>query len=109
MRFPVFDNDLWVFICDKQSLSPIALGIADFDRNIGEGSLEWIQALPDYRGRGLGTKIVFELLFRLKEKASFITVSGEVYNPTNPETLYRKCGFSGDDVWYVFRNGRTAE
>jgi len=109
MQFPVFDNDLWVFICDEQNMSPVALGIADFDSDMGEGSLEWIQVLPEYRGCGLGTKIVLELLSRLKEKASFITVSGEVNNPTNPESLYRKCGFSGDDVWCVFRDGRSAE
>ena len=107
MQFPVFDNDLWVFICDKQNMSPVALGIADFDSDMGEGSLEWIQVLPEYRGCGLGTSIVLELLSRLKEKASFITVSGEVNNPTNPESLYRKCGFSGDDVWCVFKNGET--
>ena len=39
----------------------------------------------------------------MKEKADFVTVSGECDNPTNPETLYRKCGFNGNDIWYVFR------
>jgi len=40
----------------------------------------------------------------LKDNAAFITVSGEVDNPTNPEMLYRKYGFSGDDVRCVIRN-----
>jgi GNAT superfamily N-acetyltransferase len=106
-QFPVFDNDLWVFICDKQNLLPVALGIADFDSDLGEASLEWVQVLPEYRGCGLGAKIVLELLSRLKDKASFVTVSGEVDNPTNPESLYRKCGFIGDDVWCVFWNRGT--
>jgi ribosomal protein S18 acetylase RimI-like enzyme len=108
-QFPVFDNDLWVFICEKQSNQSVALGIADFDKEIREGSLEWIQVLPEYRGRGLGAKIVSELLSRLRDKALFVTVSGEVNNPANPESLYRKCGFTGDDIWYVFRNWRATK
>jgi len=66
--------------------------------------------LPEYRWQGLGTKLVLELLCRLKDKAAFVTVSGEVDNPTNLEMLYRKCGFSGDDVLFVIRNlGRVAK
>jgi len=34
-------------------------------------------------------------------KANFVTVSGEVDNSTNPEALYRKCGFIGDDIWHI--------
>jgi hypothetical protein len=45
--------------------------------------------------------IVNELLIRLKSKAKFVTVSGQVGNETNPETLYRKCGFDCDDIWCV--------
>jgi len=108
-QFPVFDNELWVFICEKHSNQPVALGIADFDKEINEGSLEWIQVLPEYRGRGLGAKIVSELLSRLRDKALFVTVSGEVDNPLNPESLYRKCGFIGDDIWYVFKDGKAVK
>ena len=61
---------------------------------IGEGSLEWIQVLPEYRGQGLGTKLVLELLCRLKDKAAFVTVCGEVDNPIrsfkNEEAHQRK-------------------
>ncbi|MFA5524645.1 MAG: hypothetical protein WDA24_09850 [Tissierellales bacterium] len=35
--------------------------------------------------------------------AEFTTVSGEVDNDTNPERLYRSCGFYGDDVWWLLR------
>ena len=98
---PVFDNELWIFIWDEVENTPAALGIADFDGDIGEGSLEWIQTLPDYRGKGLGRAIVLELLSRLKGKADFVTVSGEVENASNPEALYRKCGFVGSDIWLV--------
>ena len=101
IKYPVFKKILWVFICDKDSLLPVALGIADFDDDVKEGSLEWIQVLPEKRGKGLGRSIVFELLHRLKDHADFVTVSGEVDNSSNPEALYRKCGFTGDDIWYV--------
>ena len=107
MQYPVFDKHLWVCICNAKTSLPVALGIADFDSDISEGSLEWIQVLPESRGRGLGQKIVLELLSRLKDKAGFITVSGEVDNPTNPELLYKKCGFIGDDIWYVFNKSEV--
>jgi len=105
MKYPVYDSNLWVFIYDEADDLPIALGIADLDMTIKEGSLEWIQVLPNYQGKGLGQAIVHELLARLKSCADFVTVSGEVDNVTNPEKLYRKCGFIGDDIWFV--NQRT--
>ena len=94
-----FDNELWVFAIEKSTMLPAALGIADYDSEIREGSLEWIQVLPDKRKMGLGEFVVRELLFRLKSKANFVTVSGEVENSTRPDLLYRKCGFIGDDIW----------
>jgi len=102
-KYSVFDNDLWVFIYEKSSESPVALGIADFDKEIKEGSLEWIQVIPEKRGLGLGQAIVKELLYRLKTKANFVTVSGSLDNNSNPESMYRKCGFTGDDIWCVIR------
>jgi len=102
-KYPVFDNSLWIFIWCKASNSPVALGIADFDSEIKEGSLEWIQVLPERQGEGFGRAVVLELLSRLKDRADFVTVSGEVDNVTNPERLYRKCGFIGDAVWTVHR------
>jgi GNAT superfamily N-acetyltransferase len=88
---------------DEAQNAPAALGIAEFDPMIDEGSLEWIQVLPAYRGRGLGQQIVFELLNLLHGKAAFTTVAGQVDNPTYPERLYRRCGFDGDDYWWVLR------
>lgn len=101
---PVFDPSLWIWIMDKQRNAPAALGIAEIDRNVPEGSLEWIQVLPEYQGKGLGKVLVLELLHRLKARADFTTVSGEVDNVTNPERLYRSCGFTGQDVWWLLRN-----
>ncbi|MCL2753073.1 MAG: GNAT family N-acetyltransferase [Defluviitaleaceae bacterium] len=100
-QYPVYDEDLWIWIWDETTNAPVALGIADFDVSIGEGSLEWIQVLPEYRGRGFGQLVVNELLARLKTKAKFVTVSGEVNSDAKPEELYRKCGFVGNDIWYV--------
>ncbi|MCL2593697.1 MAG: GNAT family N-acetyltransferase [Defluviitaleaceae bacterium] len=98
----VFDSDLWVFIYEKSTNLPVAFGIAEYDAEIKEGVLDWIQVLPKKRGFGLGQAIVSELLLRLKNKgAKFVTVSGKIDNETNPEALYRKCGFMGGDIWCV--------
>ncbi len=99
----VYDENLWIFIKDKESKKPIALGIADFDEDMKEGCLEWIQVLPQYRSQGLGQVLVKELLIRLKEKANFVTVSGKCDNETKSEKLYRKCGFEGNDIWHVMK------
>ncbi len=99
----VFHHDLWIWIIDKASGIPAALGIAELDSNIGEGSLEWIQVLPEYQGKGLGKVLVKELLNRLHSKSTFVTVSGEADNASNPERLYRSCGFHGNDVWWLLR------
>jgi len=82
---------------------PIALGIAECDEDIMEGSLEWIQVLPQYRGYGIGVALVNFLLLILKEKSKFVTVSGKIDNKTNPQRMYRKCGFQGNDIWHILR------
>lgn len=80
----------------------IASGIAEYDYEIKEGILEWIQVLPQYQHQGYGKIIVCELLNRLKSVcASFVAVSGLVDNETNPEKLYRSCGFTGNDIVYI--------
>lgn len=98
-----FDPTLWVWAVDTRQNKPVGLGIAELDRAVGEGSLEWIQVLPAYCRQGLGQALVFELLARLAGRAAFTTVSGQAQNPTRPETLYRRCGFRGRDVWWVLR------
>jgi len=105
----VYSKNLWLAVknnlCDKIA----ATGIAEFDCETGEGALEWIQVSREYRRHGLGSYIVSELLRRISsmEKvegtSKFVTVSGKFSNPENPEMLYRKCGFSGNDVWHILR------
>lgn len=102
-KHEVFDCNLWIWIIDQQKNIPAALGIAEFDPKVPEGALEWIQVLPEYQGRGLGKVLVLELLKRLEGRAAFTTVSGEVDNVTNPERLYRSCGFVGNDVWWLLQ------
>ncbi|MFX0113542.1 MAG: GNAT family N-acetyltransferase [Candidatus Hodarchaeota archaeon] len=101
-KHPVHDPDLWLWIMDKHK-EPAALGIAEVDETIPEASLEWIQVVPSYRGKQLGKCLVMELLNRVKDRVAFTTVSGKVDNPTNPEKVYRSCGFQGRDEWWVLR------
>lgn len=97
----VYCSDLWVLLKDKKSGAYIGSGIADYDKETGEMILEWIQVLPSYRGLGFGQYIVNYLLAKMQGIAKFATVSGKVNNPTNPEKLYRKCGFTGNDIWHI--------
>ena len=100
---PVYDAALWLAVKDELTGTIVATGIAELDREIGEGVLEWIEVSQGHRGKGLGRYIVSELLWRMKGKVCFATVSGQCNNATNPEKLYRKCGFSGNDVWHILR------
>lgn len=104
---PMYNAKLWIAVKDKQSGTIVATGIAELDREIDEEVLEWIQVSEEYRRCGLGFYLVSELLWRMRCLASFATVSGQCNNATNPERLYRKCGFIGTDVWHVLRK-RTA-
>jgi ribosomal protein S18 acetylase RimI-like enzyme len=106
-RTEVFDKNLWVFIIDVDNQKPIALGIAELDKDVREGALEWIQVLPEHRNRKLGQAIVSKLLINLLGRADFVTVSGQVDNKTNPEKLYRRCGFQGNDIWHVLVRNQT--
>lgn len=109
-KHKVFNNNLWIWIEDAKSGEKAALGIADLDERIGELSLEWIQVHEKYRGKRLGSAIVNQILSIGKESgAEFATVSGEVDNETKPERLYRKCGFKGDDIWYVIDTRNSEE
>ena len=104
---PVFFSELWILLKEKDSGTVIAGGIADYDRECGELILEWIQVIPAYRGKGYGKTVVNSLLSKMIGTAKFATVSGKVNNPTDPENLYRNCGFTGDDIWHILtKKGR---
>lgn len=99
--YPVYDPRLWVWMIEIASGKKVGLGIAEIDRKVPEASLEWIQVLPNYRGLGIGTALVCELCMRVWREVDFITVSGKVYSESQPEKLYRRCGFTGSDVWWL--------
>lgn len=99
----VYCPALWLAICEKKTGKIVATGIAELDREMGEGVLEWIQVSQGHRGRGLGTYVVRELLWRMKDMAKFATVSGRCDHPEKPEKLYRKCGFTGIDIWHILK------
>lgn len=100
---PVYNYSLWIAVKDNTNNNIIATGIAELDYECNEGILEWIQVSKNYRGIGLGSYIVNELLWRMKDIAEFATVSGKCNNPTNPEGLYRKCGFVGNNIWHILK------
>lgn len=100
-KTPVYRSDLWILVKDLASGTYAGCGIADFDDRAKELILEWIQVLPEYRRKGIGTLIVNALLNRGKAIADFATVSGKTDNAAKPESLYRRCGFTGNDIWHI--------
>jgi len=98
---PAYDPSLWVWVVDLQSGERIGLGIAELDQRVPEASLEWIQIMPHFQNRGIGAALVGEMGRRVNHRAAFTAVSGARDNPFHPERLYRKCGFTGSDVWWL--------
>lgn len=98
---PAFrDPALWILARDRRSGACAGCAIAALDSTLGELSLEWVQVLPRYRRRYIASALVNELLLRGLRSARFATVSGKAASGA-PEALYRACGFTGEDVWYV--------
>ena len=98
-----YEKAMTVVIAEAATGCIVASGIGEIDAEVREGYLEWIQVSPEYRRKGLGTFMVKELLWRMKDGVDFVTVSGKMHDESNPEVLYRACGFTGDDVWYLVR------
>ncbi len=104
MAHPTYDPSLWIWVREIETGKPVGLGIAELDRSVPEASLEWVQVLPKEKRKGLGKALVAELLRRVAGEVMFTTVSGQVNNPSRPERLYRRCGFTGNDVWWLMQN-----
>lgn len=100
---PLYVPAFWIAVKHLETGEIAATGIAELDQEIGEGVLEWIQVSKKYRKRGLATFLVQELLSRMKDSAKFATVSGKCKDSSCPEMLYRKCGFTGSDIWHILR------
>ena len=101
---PVYDPALWIAVYDPGEKQIAATGIGEIDSRIGEAIIEWIQVSPNYRRMGLGRYLVRELLYRMKDKAGFATVSGRLNNPCDPYDLYLSCGFTDPVIWHVVIN-----
>ncbi len=95
----VYCPETWIGAYKDGTLSGSV--ICDFDSETGEAVIEWLQVLPIYRNRGIASALVCNALKIMKNFADFATVSGECDNITNPEKVYRRCGFSGNDVWHI--------
>ena len=98
--------DLWLAVMNEDTDEIVASGIAELDRDIGEGILEWVQVSPAYRRKGFGSLIVCELLHRLRDRADFVTVSGKEGDCSNPRALYERCGFEAGVIWHVLNKNR---
>ncbi len=97
----VYDSDLWLAIIDKNTNKVIGSIIAEYDKEISEGIIEWVEVSEGFRGKGIGKKLVNEILYRLKDKARFVTVSGDMNNKTNPYKLYERCGFKDCVIYKI--------
>lgn len=97
----VYRPELWIGAFADGALVGSVIG--EFDPEAGEAVIEWLQVLPGYRGRGIASALVVRALSAMDGLAGFATVSGECGNPTQPEGVYRACGFEGDDVWHILR------
>ena len=102
-RLSGYEPDLWLMAYDEKG-SPAGCAIAEIGREIREGYIEWLQVLPSFRRKGLGSALVCELLRRMAlGGADFCTVSGRAGDFLSPEAFYRKCGFEGSGLWLVFK------
>lgn len=98
-EFPVYYPKGWLGLFQDDEL--VASIICEVDPEIKEGIVDWLQVSYKYQGQGFGKLILLAALHRLKEVVDFVTVSGSLENENYPEAVYRKCGFIGQDIWYI--------
>ena len=98
--------DGWFFLNDERIGQPAGLALNGLCRETGEGFIDWIELLPRYRHRGLGSRLVRESIHRLRE-ARFITVSGSLDAPFAAGDLYRHCGFGPVAQWTILGERRA--
>lgn len=94
-----YEPSVWLKIQDAEN-KIVATAVSEKDTQAREGCLEWIQVLPSHQGLGLGKVLVVASLLAFEGSVDFVTVSGRLDNMTNPHRLYKKCGFTGQDVWH---------
>jgi len=104
---PVYCPELWIGAYFEGGL--VGSVICDHDAETGEGAVEWLQVLPEYRKRGIASALICKALRIMRGFADFASVSGECDNITSPERVYRRCGFTGNDVWHILRRKTEKE
>ena len=62
-----FREYLCVYIKDNNGLM-IASGIAEFDQECKEGTIEWVQVLPEYRRKGIASAITSRLAVEIMNR-----------------------------------------
>ncbi len=97
---PTFNKDYWWWLVDSEN-NKLALVIGEYDEEINEGTLEWIQVHPDYRQKGYGTLIVNKLLNEMNKKCDFVTASTEHFQSKIVEDFYLKNGFENKETWWI--------
>lgn len=103
MQTPAYAQELWCLALEEETGVCMGCAIGALDPEAGELSLEWVQVLPERRNRSVGRAMVHYLLWQGRGRARFATVSGKQDDPGNPAAFYRKCGFSGEDIWHILR------
>jgi ribosomal protein S18 acetylase RimI-like enzyme len=83
---------LWLWAVDTTNGAKAGIFITDVDPEIREANLDWIQLLPEYRGKRIGEALISETLSRLRGKADMAYV-GTL--DERAARFYRKCGFDG--------------
>lgn len=66
---------LWIGAYDGGRL--IGSIISEYDSEVGEGIIEWLQVLREYRGKGIACELICRSLEIMSGFAEFATVSGE--------------------------------
>lgn len=97
---PAYSPDFWRWLKDANG-DPVGLIIAEYDRTLPEAAIEGVYIRPDQRGRGLGRAMVTQVVQQAASAgAAFTTVTGTVEDRDNPGAFFRRCGFTGRDVWW---------
>jgi len=99
----VYAPETWVWAIDRRSGARLGLCIGEVDFRIPEASLEWVQVAPAHRGGGVGKALVHEVMARIGGAVGLVTVSGRADPDGRTLRFYRRCGFTGEDLWHVFR------